>query len=83
MMNALELGSSCGRSWTLLYWSHVHLFNTDQTSCWVLQELAYKPQTPLDEGIQRFCEWFKRYYGLRGEDSSGKFASDWAYNPLR
>ena len=36
--------------------------------------------------MNRFCEWFFKYYDLdRKEDpiDSSHFAADWAYNPLR
>jgi len=25
--------------------------------------VAFSPSTPLEEGLARFAEWFKRYYG--------------------
>lgn len=28
------------------------------------RNFGYKPSTPLQEGIDRFCEWYRRYYGL-------------------
>lgn len=28
------------------------------------RDFGYKPSTPLQEGIDRFCEWYRRYYGL-------------------
>lgn len=46
------------------------------------QELGYKPQMRLDEGIQRFCDWFKRYYDLHDGSTNQAAAADWAYNPL-
>ncbi len=48
----------------------------------LVQELGYKPQMRLDEGIKRFCEWFKRYYDLRDDSNGSNQAADWGYDPL-
>jgi len=27
------------------------------------RDTGFKPSTPIEEGLQRFCKWFKEYYG--------------------
>ena len=27
------------------------------------EAVGFAPSTPLDEGLARFADWFKRYYG--------------------
>jgi len=37
-------------------------------------------------GINRFCDWFFKYYDLDRDSATvdeSRFAADWAYNPLR
>jgi UDP-glucuronate 4-epimerase len=48
------------------------------------KELGYAPQMLLDQGMQRFCDWFLRYYSLDGSDASSSKpqAADWAYVPV-
>lgn len=29
-----------------------------------LQALGYKPTTPIEEGVEKFVSWYKRYYGV-------------------
>ncbi len=51
------------------------------------QDLGYSPQVLLDQGLQRFCDWFVRYYSLDAAAGRGggvkSVAQDWSYNPLR
>jgi UDP-glucuronate 4-epimerase len=28
----------------------------------LVDDVGYKPSTPIEEGIQRFVEWFRDYY---------------------
>lgn len=28
------------------------------------RDFGYRPSTPLQDGIDRFCEWYRQYYGL-------------------
>jgi UDP-glucuronate 4-epimerase len=52
------------------------------------KDLGYSPQVLLDQGLQRFCDWFVRYYSLDAATGHGSgvksvAAQDWSYNPLR
>jgi UDP-glucuronate 4-epimerase len=29
------------------------------------EDTGFRPDTPLDEGIRRFIEWYREYYGIR------------------
>jgi UDP-glucuronate 4-epimerase len=31
----------------------------------LIEDVGFKPQTPLEFGIKRFVEWFKKYYGYK------------------
>ena len=31
----------------------------------LIKDVGFKPSTPIDEGIKRFVEWFKDYYGYK------------------
>jgi UDP-glucuronate 4-epimerase len=30
----------------------------------LVRDVGFKPATPLAEGIRRFVEWYKNYYGV-------------------
>jgi UDP-glucuronate 4-epimerase len=30
----------------------------------LIQDVGYQPSTPIEEGIARFVEWYRRYYGV-------------------
>jgi len=29
----------------------------------LMKDVGFKPTTPIEEGIKRFVEWYRRYYG--------------------
>jgi UDP-glucuronate 4-epimerase len=31
----------------------------------LMRDVGFKPATPIEEGIQRFVEWYLDYYGIR------------------
>ena len=35
-------------------------------------EVGFKPQTPIEEGIRRFVEWYRDYYGIKAGSGSQK-----------
>jgi UDP-glucuronate 4-epimerase len=34
--------------------------NTDELDAWV----GFKPATPVREGVRRFVEWYREFYGV-------------------
>ena len=28
----------------------------------LIEDIGYNPQTPIEEGIERFVRWYKKYY---------------------
>jgi len=36
-----------------------------------LQELGWKPNVSISEGVAKFCEWYKQYYGVNYDDKMG------------
>jgi UDP-glucuronate 4-epimerase len=30
----------------------------------LMRDVGFKPQTPIETGIQRFIDWFQAYYGI-------------------
>jgi UDP-glucuronate 4-epimerase len=30
----------------------------------LMRDIGFKPITPIEEGIKRFVEWYKKYYGI-------------------
>jgi len=33
--------------------------------------VGFKPSTPIEEGVARFVEWYRRYYGVSAETAAG------------
>jgi UDP-glucuronate 4-epimerase len=31
----------------------------------LVKDLGYKPETPVQKGIERFIEWYKLYFGIK------------------
>ncbi|MNC96925.1 hypothetical protein D3C83_144280 [compost metagenome] len=31
----------------------------------IAQDFGYRPRTPLEEGLKRFVDWFRRYQQMR------------------
>jgi UDP-glucuronate 4-epimerase len=36
-----------------------------------LQELGWKPKVSISEGVAKFCEWYKQYYGVNYDSKMG------------
>jgi len=36
----------------------------------LVRDVGFRPSTSVDEGIRRFVDWYRGYYGSAGERSS-------------
>ncbi|MBE9185465.1 NAD-dependent epimerase [Microcoleus sp. LEGE 07076] len=47
----------------------------------LMQDVGFKPSTPIAQGIHKFVEWYRDYYGAAGENSYSQEAAEIEYLP--